>query len=122
MSVRPTDHLPAPTPEPLQAWPDPPADLSPEERAQWEELGSALLPLQTISAGDLLFVADVARERARLAALRRDSTVKVTALNALARQVASMLEALGLTPRGRRTTAALPPPPPPKEADPLADL
>lgn len=121
MSVRPADNLATPTPPAVTRWPPAPRSFDEGEREAWRRLGRALLPLRTVSASDLLFVEMVAREAARYEALRKDPSAKVTAVNACAKSLASMLHSLGLSPQGRRTTASLKPPKPEGEADPLAE-
>ena len=97
-----------PQPNALRRWPPAPSRFSEGERAAWSDLGRSLLDLGTVAKPDLLLVQITARTLARLDASFDDPEVNVTAVNALSRLAADLLNRLGLSPQARGTVSALP--------------
>ena len=97
-----------PTPEALRRWPTAPDGFTDGEREAWTDLGRSLLDLGTVAKPDLILVRITARTLARLDDSFDDPEVNVTAVNALSRLAADLLNRLGLSPQARGTVSALP--------------
>ena len=108
---------PVPTPEALTRWPKAPKGFTPAEVASWERIGLAAMALKSVGASDLVLAERLAQLDARVSAALKDKKIAMTALSALMRLEADLLNRMGLTPQARNTIGPLSTPKPKTELD-----
>ncbi len=117
-------NVPRSDPSPLKVWPKAPGGFSKAERAAWNDLGRALLPLGTVSAADLIMVTLTARVVARVEVAIHQRGVRLSMVTAMTRLASDLLRSLGLSPSARAQVRPLNgrAPAGPREHDPLQEF
>ena len=106
-TLRPSRVIPSPVAARLERWPAAPKGFSDTEKAAWKRPGQSVMPLGTVSAGDLLMARYCAQMMARADKALADPEAKLTAINSLLRIVAGLLKDFGLTPTSRNSVSTL---------------
>lgn len=101
-------HTSAPAgPPALVKWPKAPKHFTAGEVASWTRLGEAVMVLGSVAGSDLVLAERLAQLDARISEALANPDVQMTALSAMMRLEADLLNRMGLTPQARNTIGPL---------------
>jgi hypothetical protein len=96
----------------LAKWPPAPRHFTGSEVDSWKRIGVAAMALGSVAASDLVLAERLAQLDARVSEALSDSDAQMTALSAMMRLEADLLNRMGLTPQARNTIGPLSKPKP----------
>lgn len=99
-------------PAALAKWPPAPKHFTAADGNSWRRIGEAVMSAGSASPGDLVLAERLAQLHSRVSAALADPEAQMTALSAMMRLEADLLNRMGLTPQARNTIGPLSKPKP----------